>query len=69
MTPSDLRIIGEALYGPRWQTPLADDLGVASRTVRAWLSGDRTISAGVAADIRALAEQRADSIRAALSTR
>ena len=69
MTPTELRTIGEALYGPRWQTSLADDLGVAGRTVRYWLSGDRTISAGVAADIRALAEQRAASIRAALSTR
>ncbi|HJU20122.1 MAG TPA: helix-turn-helix transcriptional regulator [Stellaceae bacterium] len=34
-----LRQAGEALYGPRWQSPLAVDLGVSDRTVRMWLSG------------------------------
>jgi hypothetical protein len=30
---------GEALYGARWQTALADALHVNDRTVRAWLTG------------------------------
>jgi transcriptional regulator with XRE-family HTH domain len=34
-----LRQVGEALYGARWQSPLAADLGVSDRTVRMWLSG------------------------------
>lgn len=36
MTSSDLAVIGEALYGPRWQSDLARDLGVTDRTMRRW---------------------------------
>lgn len=31
--------VGEALYGPRWQSALARELGVTDRTVRRWASG------------------------------
>ena len=31
---------GEALYGPRWTSAMARDLGVASRTVRRWSAGE-----------------------------
>jgi hypothetical protein len=34
-----LTLAGRALYGARWQTPLAADLGVSSRTVRNWIAG------------------------------
>ncbi len=30
---------GRALYGERWQTPVARDLGTTYRTVRNWLDG------------------------------
>ena len=33
-----LRLVGEALHGERWQSPLAGDLGVSDRAVRYWLS-------------------------------
>lgn len=33
-----LRLVGEALYGDRWQAPIAVDLGVSDRAVRYWLS-------------------------------
>lgn len=33
-----LRRVGEALYGERWQSPIATDLGVSDRAVRYWLS-------------------------------
>jgi len=33
-----LRLVGEALYGERWQSPIANDLGVSDRAVRYWLS-------------------------------
>ena len=36
MSPAELRAAGEALYGERWQVPLARDLGVAGRTMRRW---------------------------------
>lgn len=29
---------GEALYGPRWQSSLAEALGVADRTMRRWVA-------------------------------
>ncbi len=32
-----LRLVGEALYGERWQAPIAADLGVSDRAVRYWL--------------------------------
>lgn len=38
-----LRRVGEALYGPQWQTPLARSLGVAPRHLRYWLSGERPL--------------------------
>lgn len=34
MTPKELRAIGERLYGPRWQTRLAEAIPVDPRTVR-----------------------------------
>jgi hypothetical protein len=40
MTPSTLNRIGSALYGAFWQSRLADDVGVNSRTMRRWLSGE-----------------------------
>ena len=47
MTPAQLRKAGETLarndpqtYGRGWQSALARVLGVDSRTVRAWLSGE-----------------------------
>jgi len=33
-----LRLVGEALYGERWQAPIAADLGVSDRAVRYWIS-------------------------------
>lgn len=58
MTPSELRIIGEKLYGPRWQTQLAKVLPVEARTVRRWLAGKRSIHPAFAARIRDLASQQ-----------
>lgn len=49
---------GEALYGPRFQSELARDLGVADRTMRRWIAGDTAIPAGVYADLRRLIKER-----------
>lgn len=40
MSKNLLHSAGEALYGPRWQSDLARDLGVSDRTVRRWVAGD-----------------------------
>lgn len=60
--PADiLARVGAALYGPRWQTDLARELGVADRTVRRWVAGADRPRPGVWADLRrALEERRAD---------
>ena len=42
-----LKAIGEALYGTRWQSSLAADIDVTYRTIRRWLTGTRTIPASV----------------------
>ena len=39
MTRAELAKIGRALFGPRWQTPVAACLGVSDRTVRRWAAG------------------------------
>jgi hypothetical protein len=54
MTPTELREIGEALYGKHWQTKLAVRIKVDPRTVRRWIAGKRKISPLVADYIRTL---------------
>ncbi|AMV24228.1 hypothetical protein VT84_07515 [Gemmata sp. SH-PL17] len=54
MTPAELRACGEHLYGTEWQTPLARALPVSTRTIRYWLSGERTIREVIARRIRSL---------------
>ena len=50
---------GRALYGDKWQTPLAVDLGVADRTVRRWIAGDQPVPDGVATDLLRIVTERA----------
>ena len=57
-----LRDAGEALYGPRWQSDLARDLGVADRTMRRWLAEADDMPPGVALDLWRLCEERAQAI-------
>lgn len=51
--------IGEALFGPSWQTPLGNALGVTPRTVRYWASGSRAVNDGARQDIHTLLQDRA----------
>jgi len=54
-----LTVAGNALYGARWQTDLARDLGLSDgRRVRQWLSGDRSVPVGVWRDIDKLINER-----------
>ncbi len=57
MTPAELREIGEALYGPCWQTNLARALPVNVRSVRRWLTGERNIRPVIAERIRGLSSE------------
>lgn len=65
MTPTTLARVGEALYGPLWQTQLARDLGVAGRTVRRWAAGSHDMPPGITADLTRLCDHRAAEIDAA----
>lgn len=53
-TPETFAKIGAALRGPSWRAALADDLGVAERTVRRWEHGEAAIPAGVWGDLAKL---------------
>lgn len=65
--PAGLERIGEALYGPRWQTDLARDLELSdARRVRQWIAGERPIPPGVWADLSSLVKQRRMTLAAVL---
>lgn len=54
-----LALVGNALYGERWQTDLARDLRLSDgRRIRQWLSLDRTIPDGVWDDLAKLLTDR-----------
>ena len=58
---------GQALYGERWQTDLARDLGLSDgRRIRQWLSDDRPIPEGVWNDLGKLLADRKIVINEAL---
>lgn len=53
---------GEALYGPRWQSELARELGIDDRTMRRWVAGESRIPDGVNVDLLRLLTERAADI-------
>jgi hypothetical protein len=56
MTPAELVIAGEAVYGKRWRTPLARALNLSTRLIRYYERGQRPIREDRAAQIRKLAD-------------
>jgi hypothetical protein len=57
--PRLLHEVGEALYGPRWQTDLAQDLSVSDRTIRRWAACAEDLPLGVYLDLLGLTQERA----------
>ncbi len=53
-----LRELGEALYGPRWQTDVSRALEVTDRTVRDWVSGKTEIRDRILVELIAHARDR-----------
>ena len=53
---------GRALYGSRWQTDLAQALGVNDRTVRRWVAGTESPRASVHADLMKLCQERSKTL-------
>jgi hypothetical protein len=54
MTPKQLAEVGEALYGPHWQSFLARDLGIDPRSMRRYVAGDRQVPPEMPAQLREL---------------
>ncbi len=69
MSKQTLIDAGRALYGERWQTDLARDLGLSDgRRIRQWLSDDRPIPPGIISDLKALLKSRIKAIECVLNT-
>lgn len=62
MSSKLLRDVGEAVYGPRWQTELSRSLGVSDRTVRRWAAGTDDVPPGVYYDLLGVVVERAAEI-------
>jgi hypothetical protein len=58
MTPGNFSEIGKALFGPNWQKPLADSLGVAERNVRRWAKGEYPVPTGLGPDLIRIFQSR-----------
>lgn len=61
-----LKLLGEALHGPRWQNAVARDLGINSRQVHRWVSGEYEPHHGHIADLMQIASARGVMIAAAI---
>lgn len=62
-----LTAAGRALYGERWHTPVARDLGTTYRTVRNWLDGRHPTPTDLEQRLRRLLAQRSRQLDALLS--
>lgn len=62
ITPALLGRVGEALYGPRWQSELARVFAVNDRTVRRWVSGDSPVPPGIIGQLVEQLEDRQDAV-------
>jgi hypothetical protein len=54
MSSAEVAESGRALFGDRWQTPLARALKVSDRTLRRWLADQAVVPVGVEGEIQAL---------------
>ena len=58
-----LQCIGEALWGDRWQTDMANAIGLGdSARIRQFVSGARRPAPGITADLLAIVHQRGKTI-------
>ncbi len=63
MSPArEVCLIGELLYGKRWQAEVARDTGEDVRQVRRWKAGQATPPANQVANLRRAARDRARAI-------
>jgi plasmid maintenance system antidote protein VapI len=58
MLPERLAEIGETLFGPFWQRPLARELGRSDRSVRHLAAGERGVTREIAEELAKVCEDR-----------
>ena len=68
LNPVTLAEVGEACWGPRWQTNMANELGIADRTVRRWACGQFYIPDVMIERLATICARRASALRRAQST-
>lgn len=59
-----LETIGQALYGPQWQSAIARDLAVSDRTIRRWVAGTSNIPPGILGELKAVCLKRSAELAA-----
>ena len=67
--PDDLKMVGEALFGPsHWQAGLTKALGLSdSRRIRHWMAESRPIPPGIWSDIKTMLKDRKQTIESILT--
>ena len=58
-----LKTVGVSLYGERWQSDIAKDLGVSDRTVRRWISEPGKMPKSVYVDLSMILKNRIYKIK------
>ncbi len=67
MTPNEIIVAGQLLYGPHWQCALARNVGVTDRSVRRWVKGKSKIKPATEEKIKILMARHANFMRIILS--
>lgn len=67
LTLDGLEAIGQALFGPQWQSNLARALCVGDRSIRRYLAGTRSMPEWLPDELHAIAEERRAAITAAMT--
>jgi len=62
MSGPTIQEIGEALFGPRWQSELARALEMSDRHMRRLAAGEAPLTPGIMADVRKVAVERGRTI-------
>ena len=57
LNSAHLRAVGLTLYGPAWQAPLAEALGIAERSIRRWAAG-KPVPAGVWPELSVICQEK-----------
>lgn len=67
MSPAVFSQVGEALYGARWKTALASDLGVTYRTIQNWCLGVSSFPDDLVVRLRPVVRSRIEGAERARS--